>query len=152
MHHQLRQLRSAFQIAQMTGRVLVLPKFICTLDHWYGCHDGSIPGAQTQPPFICPFDYLADVSRWNAGMDPAKYGPNVKYRESSFFDNPRFPRTQLDSKVIVTVGTACDEPGATCLTVKEGMDEDALRAALLKAAEFRVMKLMDPVRVFNLYT
>lgn len=79
------------------NRTLILPAFTCYCDelwYWslevkpsYGCR---WPGARNQTlPFACPHDQL--VSYLQLEDNPAKYGSPVRYRESTFLENPRTP-------------------------------------------------------------
>ena len=79
------------------NRTLILPTFTCYCDelwYWslevkpsYGCR---WPGARNQTlPFACPHDQL--VNYLQLEDNPAKYGSPVRYRESTFLNNPRTP-------------------------------------------------------------
>lgn len=79
------------------NRTLILPTFTCYCDelwYWslevkpsYGCR---WPGAKNQTlPYACPHDQL--VNYLQLEDNPAKYGSPVRYRESSFLENPRTP-------------------------------------------------------------
>ncbi len=57
----MRQLRSAWAIAQTLGRALVFPKMWAGLDRWWAPHDGIIPGSNLVLPYIAPFDHVMDL-------------------------------------------------------------------------------------------
>lgn len=42
VHQQVREIRSMYQIAQITGRILILPPIYCALDRWWAPHDGTL--------------------------------------------------------------------------------------------------------------
>ena len=75
MNHQLAQLRSAWALARVTGRVLVMPAFTCGMDRVWFPHDGRFPGSDplfTIPFSPCPMDHVraAPVPR-NSPPHPA---------------------------------------------------------------------------------
>jgi hypothetical protein len=47
--------------AQITGRAVILPKFMCGMDRWWAPHDGIIPGSGLDLPYICPADHVLDL-------------------------------------------------------------------------------------------
>ena len=91
------QFWDAAAAAVALNRTLILPTFTCYCDElWYwslevkpscGCR---WPGARNQTlPFACPHDQL--VNYLQLEDNPAKYGSPVRYRESTFLENPRTP-------------------------------------------------------------
>jgi len=88
VHHQLKQMRNAFAIAQELGRILILPRLVCGLDRWWAPHSGIIPGSAARLPLLeCPADHVIDLERM---VQPERY-----LRESSMLCNPRTPRSVL---------------------------------------------------------
>ena len=64
VEHQLKQLANGFALAQLLGRVLVLPPLICGYDKYWGSlsEDGMIPGGPkfAAPIFHCPLDHVLE--------------------------------------------------------------------------------------------
>ena len=85
VHYQMYQIRSAFALAQITGRVLIMPPIWCGLDRsWFG-HFGVFPGSDLELPFLCPMDHVFGVEDWyNNRFSDKVGGPHVKFREYSF--------------------------------------------------------------------
>lgn len=113
VNHQLLQIRNALAVAQQLGRTLVMPKLWCGFDRWWAPHNGKIPGSHTELPFLCPMDHVFEVETWLRPMPENEAGPNVDFREYSFFDNPSVPNKVLDSEVTVELVDACGG-GAEC--------------------------------------
>ena len=95
----LLQFWDAAGAAVALNRTLIFPTFTCFCDElwpWsmeyrpaYKCR---WPGAKNQTlPFACPHDQL--VNYLQLDDDPSRYGAAVRYRESTFLDNPRTPET-----------------------------------------------------------
>jgi len=81
VHHQLRDLRSAYAFAKILNRTLVLPPMFCGLDRlWFG-HKGAFPGSEFARPFLCPADHVINMETL------AKQ--RVPYREYSFLSNAK---------------------------------------------------------------
>jgi hypothetical protein len=58
---QLVQIRTAFAIALLLNRTLIMPSMWCRFDRmWYG-HKGILDGTKTSQPFLCPLDHVFDV-------------------------------------------------------------------------------------------
>ena len=81
------------------NRTLILPTLTCYCDelwYWalevnpsYGCR---WPGARNQTlPFACPHDQL--INYLQLDDYPKRFGAAVRYRESTFLENPRTPAT-----------------------------------------------------------
>eukprot|EP00958_Prasinococcus_capsulatus_P009387 scaffold912_cov422-Prasinococcus_capsulatus_cf.AAC.7 len=84
VHHQLRDLRSAYAFAKILNRTLVLPPMFCGLDRlWFGhkgmgitalalvemsflshaefSFAGAFPGSEFARPFLCPADHVINM-------------------------------------------------------------------------------------------
>lgn len=91
------QFWAAAGAAVALNRVLVLPTFLCYCDElwWWSLEVSSSwkcrwPGAHNQTlPFRCPVDTIVNLLQ--VDDEPNKHGVVLKYRESSFLDNPRTP-------------------------------------------------------------
>ena len=91
------QFWAAAGAAVALNRVLILPTFLCYCDElwWWSLEVSSNwkcrwPGAHNQTlPFRCPVDTIVNLLQ--VDDEPNKHGVVLKYRESSFLDNPRTP-------------------------------------------------------------
>jgi hypothetical protein len=60
VNYQLVQIRTAFSIASILNRTLIMPSLWCRFDRlWYG-HNGKLDGTKTHQPFLCPLDHVFD--------------------------------------------------------------------------------------------
>mmetsp|Transcript_35964 Transcript_35964/g.88593 ORF Transcript_35964/g.88593 Transcript_35964/m.88593 type:complete len:683 (-) Transcript_35964:285-2333(-) len=115
VNHQILQIRNALAISSRLGRTLVMPKLWCGFDRWWAPHHGKIPGSETELPYLCPMDHVFEVETWLRPMPANEAGPNIGFREYSFFDNPSVPKEVLDSKVTVELVDTCGaDKGSAC--------------------------------------
>jgi len=160
VNHQLLYVRAAIALAQLTGRILVLPPIWCELDkYWAPLHNGNIPGSEFRKPFICPMDHVLDIE---GGWFPRKledeFGPQVEWREYSFLQNPRTPARVNQSRLAVTV---CEQGGAGCsdgsgpgtitegqLRLAPGLDSTKLAAALKGTDSYRILDISGITRMW----
>jgi hypothetical protein len=83
VNYQLLHIRAGVALAQLTGRVLILPPIWCELDkYWSTLEFGSIPGSTFKRPFICPMDHVFEIENgWNPdrpyGNSEEQMGPKV---------------------------------------------------------------------------
>jgi hypothetical protein len=102
------QFWNAAAAAVALNRTLILPQFTCYCDElWYWslevnpAYKCRYVGARNQTlPFQCPHDMVVNLLQLDDA--PAKFGAAVKYRESTFMDNPRTPQA------IKVSGHLCD--------------------------------------------
>jgi len=125
VHHQLRQMRNAFALAQATDRILILPRLVCGLDRWWAPHSGIIPGSAARLPLLdCPADHVIDLERMGK--------PERLLRESSFLCNPRTPSSVLRSQrtvdAILSKKVKMDGTGADAARVEGLAIVDRLRS------------------------
>ncbi|DBA89705.1 TPA: hypothetical protein ACH3X2_004594 [Trebouxia sp. C0005] len=100
---QLQQFWNAAGAAVALNRTLILPQFTCYCDElWYWSLEVNpgykcrYVGARNQTlPFQCPHDMVVNLLQLDDV--PAKFGAAVKYRESTFLDNPRTPQAIKDN-------------------------------------------------------
>lgn len=154
VHHQLREIRSAFQLAEITNRTLVMPQLYCGLDTWWNPHNGSIEeDGREFLPFKCPMDHVFNIFVWNFYK--------IKFRESTFLENPNLPPRFNNSRAVVR---ACGDTDPACPTrplglsspgllhiVRSGQEEAALEADLRQLADYKVLKVENPTDVLYLY-
>lgn len=103
VHHQLKQIRTAFAISRDLKRALVMPKLWCLFDrYWAPLPDsgrfGSADGPPPNEPFVCPMDHVFDLNRMGQANTETKY---IEWREYSFLDNERLPKEVLDEALYV---------------------------------------------------
>ena len=83
MNHQILQVRSALQVAQKLGRVLVMPELYCGFDRWWAPHKGTIPGSDTTLPYLCPMDHVFEVETWTREQPVEEFGPHIDFRNTA---------------------------------------------------------------------
>lgn len=113
VNHQILQVKSALQIAQKLGRVLVMPELYCGFDRWWAPHKGTIPGSDTTLPYLCPMDHVFEVETWMREQPVEEFGPHIDFREYSFFRNPLVPTNVRDSTVTVSLVDECGREECT---------------------------------------
>eukprot|EP00898_Chlorokybus_atmophyticus_P001329 jgi/Chlat1/2197/Chrsp17S02758 len=106
VNYQLTQIRTAFAFATALGRTMVMPELWCRVDRYWAPHDGMIPGSRIDQPFRCPLDHVFEIPNLLRPLPESEYGPNIPFREYSFFSNPRTPLKVKSSRVEVLV---CDD-------------------------------------------
>lgn len=152
VHYQLQRLRTALAIATMTGRVIIMPPIWCEIDkYWAPLHDGNIPGSKFIKPFICPMDHIFDIEGWwNRPLAENEFGPNLKWREYSFLQNPKLSPAVNNSRLIIQpCGATCKEEVDVAnvkdgkLAVKASVAVPKLREALLSpaASAYKIIEL-----------
>jgi hypothetical protein len=116
---QLSRIRSGLILAELTGRVLVMPPLFCGMDRWWAPHTGRIPGAHFELPFLCPLDHVFNIEQ---GMSP------TLIREWSLLDNARTPRGVLASQFNLSLPSPLSAAGVTAaLTQKRAKHAKLLR-------------------------
>ncbi|KAL1496222.1 hypothetical protein AB1Y20_016185 [Prymnesium parvum] len=124
--HQLKQLASAFALARLLGRVLLLPALVCGYDKYWGplSDDGMIPGAPAfaAPIHHCPLDHM---------LEPAALDLEHTARESSFLQHPSLPEGFNASRA------------ATSLNVGTNVEEARLEAARLQRFGEKVLLIRN---------
>ena len=145
VNHQLKQIRTAFALAQVLGRTVVMPKMYCGMDRWWAPHHGIIPGSGLRTPFVCPMDHVFEID--------TMLRKGEKFREYSLLENPRMPQSVLDSRVVVKVcpGAEACEAGvdaAGVLTIPRNLKEGAMKEAL---GAFRDTKILHFSTMMNAF-
>jgi hypothetical protein len=73
------QLRTAFALATVLNRTLILPPLWCGLDRYWAPHAGTLPGSTFKLPFLCPADHVLDLeSEWTSWRDTGSCFESVK--------------------------------------------------------------------------
>lgn len=139
---QLGLLGTAIRAAAALDRVLVLPPFLCTCEHW-GLDAEFLNCVQTagdmQLPFLCEADNVLNLNTFMAPESP------VRVRESTFLQNPR-----LDPAVKASVATVAldwegagaagrDGMAAATARIQGRTTEAGLKSALQNLEGYRVL-------------
>jgi len=144
VQYQLQQLRAALAVAQALGRVLILPRMACTCEcFFYPGKDCVIEGHRVRLPHVCPTDHWLRPGRLTQ-----------PHREPGFLDNPRVPASVGADVAVVSLcpskeAPGCDDAETTPLgarrgiTVREAMDDTALRTALAPVSSSRVLRVRN---------
>ncbi|KAH7553367.1 hypothetical protein JRO89_XS12G0002800 [Xanthoceras sorbifolium] len=111
INYQIKQIRTALAIASLLNRTLVMPPLWCRLDRLWFPHPGVLVGSLTRQPFICPLDHVFEVNIMLKELAPEEFGPGIRIREYSFFDNPSMPQQVKDSWLEVQL---CQEGTGDC--------------------------------------
>lgn len=96
---QLEPVWPAMSIAAVFNRTIIVPRLACYCDrYWTDLDKCRVPGAfQERIPFQCPMDHVLDPFF----MVDAASTHVVRWRESSFLDNPRCPATVKRSRLTI---------------------------------------------------
>jgi len=125
---QLARIRSGLVLAELTGRVLIMPKLWCGYDRWWAPHHGRIPGSSMPLPIRCPLDHVFNLE--GSGLKPEML------REYSFLDNPLTPPAVKHSQHNLTL------PAPMSREAVEG----ALKAEAARTAKvLRIVQITDDV-------
>ena len=137
---QLGLLGTAMRAAVALDRILVLPPFLCTCEHW-GLDAEFLDCMQTagdmKLPFLCEADNVLNLRTFMAPRSP------VRIRESSFLQNPRLSPAVKASVATVTIGGG-GERGATAAATAQvpgNQTEAELQDALRSLEGYRVLHL-----------
>ncbi|XP_051151632.1 arabinosyltransferase XEG113-like [Andrographis paniculata] len=157
VNHQIKQIRTALAIATMLNRVLVMPPLWCSFDRlWFG-HPGVLPASLTRQPFICPMDHVFEVHLMLKKLPEADFGPEISFREYSFFDNPSVPHQVKKSWVDVQL---CEEGSHGCeisnrtnrwglLKVPKQRTEEELKAIFSSFKDVKVIQFLTMQDAFS---
>lgn len=111
VNYQLKQIKTALEIASLVNRTLVMPPIWCRLDRmWFG-HPGIMEGTLTRQPFLCPMDHVFEVNVMLRDKPVEEFGPKIDFREYSFLQNPRLPKQVKESFLEVQL---CDQQSSKC--------------------------------------
>jgi len=152
---QLTRLRNAAGVAAALGRVLVVPQFYCGMDRWWAPHNGIIPGSGLVTPFACPLDHVLDLEAMEKfNLAPDMFGPPLRFREYSFFNNSRVPAVVRDSQISVRI---CDDPGGCDASpagavIPRGLKSEELKKALQPWKSEKVLRFEDAAGIFGGFT
>ncbi|KAL3498037.1 hypothetical protein ACH5RR_040769 [Cinchona calisaya] len=111
VNYQIKQIRTALAVASLLNRTLVMPPLWCRLDRlWFG-HPGILQGSITKQPFLCPLDHVFEVNVMLKDFPENEFGPPIRIREYSLFDNPSMPKKVKESWLDVNL---CQEGSQGC--------------------------------------
>ncbi|KAL6749493.1 nucleotide-diphospho-sugar transferase-domain-containing protein [Haematococcus lacustris] len=160
MEVQLKQMYRAMAIAVIMNRTLVLPKLQCfCYKNWFMMEQCRIPGDRaTVYPMECQLD------QWLRPKVIYNYGPNIvgkdgpqtfMFREHTMFENPNFPKKDLESEVVVepanvpTAKVDTSSPKTKVLVPQEGLKQTALKALLEGLGPTaKIIRIRHPSQVF----
>lgn len=158
IHHQLLQIRNALAIATITGRVVVMPELWAGVDkYWAPLYAGRIPGSHFKLPFRPPMDHIFDLEGgWARSWPENEFGPDIKFREKSFMQNPRLPEERKKNKVIVEI---CTEPGCNAGDAPAKVQDGKVKLAanltsdqiLIALKEVQNVKFLEYPTMFNAF-
>ncbi|XP_027182148.1 arabinosyltransferase XEG113-like [Coffea eugenioides] len=111
VNYQIKQIRTAFAVASLLNRTLVMPRLWCRMDSVFFAHPRDLTGSIMRQPFICPLDYVFQVNIMVKELPENKFGPSIRFREHSLFDNPSMPQKVKDSWLDVDL---CQEWSQGC--------------------------------------
>ncbi|GMI95573.1 xyloglucanase 113 [Hibiscus trionum] len=111
INYQIKQIRSAFAIASLLNRTLVMPPLWCRLDRLWFSHPGVLEGSMTRQPFLCPLDHVFEVNVMLKDLPEEEFGSAISIREYSFLNNPLLPQQVKDSRLDVQL---CQEGTEDC--------------------------------------
>ncbi|CAK9200431.1 unnamed protein product [Sphagnum jensenii] len=146
VNYQLVQIRTAFSIASILNRTLILPSLWCRFDRlWYG-HNGKLDGTKTHQPFLCPLDHVFDIHQMLAELDNLEFGPGIGFREYSFLENPLLPHEVKTSVLKVEL---CNEHSNGCS--RQAMSPSAGVLKLPKnSTEYQLITTFDAYKDYKI--
>ncbi|WOG85716.1 hypothetical protein DCAR_0104908 [Daucus carota subsp. sativus] len=97
INYQMKQIRTALAVASLLNRTLVMPPLWCRLDRLWFPHPGVLVGSVTRQPFICPLDHVFEVNVMLRDLPEIEFGPQIKFREYSLFENSLMPAQVKES-------------------------------------------------------
>ncbi|GAX79191.1 hypothetical protein CEUSTIGMA_g6631.t1 [Chlamydomonas eustigma] len=163
VNHQILRVRNALAISSVLGRALVMPEMWCGQDRWWAPHSGVIPGSSFKLPFKCPMDHVFDLEGgWAGKLSEEQHGPQIPFREYSFFQNPRMLPEVNKSRLTIEIcpaNTAGCSDGSTAaavqdgkIRVQEGLMSAQLKVALEAASSFKVLQFTTMNNAFKNFT
>ncbi|XP_027124065.1 arabinosyltransferase XEG113-like [Coffea arabica] len=111
VNYQIKQIRTAFAIASLLNRTLVMPRIWCRMDTIWLHRPGDMVGSIMRQPFVCPLDSVFLVDVMVRGLPEEEFGPSIRIKEYSILDNPSMPRKVKDSWLDVDL---CHEGSRGC--------------------------------------
>mmetsp|Transcript_8558 Transcript_8558/g.22534 ORF Transcript_8558/g.22534 Transcript_8558/m.22534 type:complete len:342 (+) Transcript_8558:952-1977(+) len=121
---QLARIRTGLLLAELTGRVLIMPPLWCGMDRWWAPHTGRIPGSQMPLPIRnCPLDHVFNLE---AGFKPERI------REYSFLSNKLTPHSVKTSQLNISL-----PPPRGDGSVRAALQDPAAKHA-------KVLRIIDP--------
>ncbi|XP_039035555.1 arabinosyltransferase XEG113-like [Hibiscus syriacus] len=124
INYQMKQIRSAFAIASVLNRTLVMPPLWCRFDRLWFSHPGVLQGSMTRQPFLCPLDHVFEVNVMLKDLPEEEFGSAINIREYSFLNNPLLPQQVKDSWLDVQL---CQEGTEDCHASSNSSRSDVLR-------------------------
>ncbi|KAL3512772.1 hypothetical protein ACH5RR_025489 [Cinchona calisaya] len=111
VNYQIKQIRTALAVASLLNRTLVMPPLWCRIDNFWLSRPRDLIGSVMRRPFICPLDFVFQVNIMVNEMPEDEFGPPIKIKEYSFFDNPSMPQKVKESWLNVNL---CHEGSKGC--------------------------------------
>jgi hypothetical protein len=109
-------------------------------------------------------DHIFDLEGgWHRELTPSEFGPNVDYRESSFFSNPRMTAAVNSSRVTIELCASGDSKcsdgttpapleGDSKIRIQQGLLSEKLKVALTNADKFKVVHFSTMANAFKNFT
>eukprot|EP00850_Spirogloea_muscicola_P015991 SM000127S26607 [mRNA] locus=s127:25293:28790:+ [translate_table: standard] len=147
LQHYYEAIRNALILAKLLNRTLILPRVTCFCDRWWDSLTAPCraPGADVEPPFDCPIDYLLDPGVWNS--HPLWYS----YRVHTFLDHPKVPAAIKDSRMEVEVVIPKESPGLSSNSralLRHNATSIEVLAALSHLKNVRVLHITNVIDAF----
>ncbi|KAK4747966.1 hypothetical protein SAY87_014552 [Trapa incisa] len=160
INYQMKQIRTAFSIASILNRTLVMPPLWCRLDRLWFPHPGVLEGSLTRQPFICPLDHVFEINMMLKELSEDEFGPGIGFREYSFLDNPSVPKLVQDSWLNVQlcqVGTKnCQLSNGTnskgVLRLPRHSNEEKLKMVFSNFKDVKVIQFSSMQDAFSGFT
>lgn len=144
INYQLKNFRAALAIALILGRTLVVPDFWCRFDRIWYPHNGILDGTDTPQPFLCPLDHIIELQKLLPGrLDEKEFGPVIPFREYSFLDNPRVPKSVLDSEVKVLL---CKDGSSDCPSSPKSPAPHSTIRLPKNSRQNQILELLEPYK------
>lgn len=136
---ELRQVKTAFQLAVALNRTIIMPKLLAWCDRYWGPLEFcQVPGAfKTRLPFVAPMDHMMEPANFGGReKDGEENGHIIRFREYSFLQNERSPKSLLEGRLVVraspsvTKAELSKEGEQKVLTIPADLTDKQLRETL----------------------
>ncbi|KAL3512747.1 hypothetical protein ACH5RR_025464 [Cinchona calisaya] len=161
VNYQIKQIRTALAIAFLLNRTLVMPPIWCRMDSGWLNDLEYWTGSIMRRPYICPLDYVFQVNAMLMDFPEDEYGPLIRFREYSLFDNPSMPQKVKDSWLNVNLchegSQGCQVPNVTTsqtrhLKFPKNSSEETFKTVFSAFKDVKVIQFSSMQDAFSGFT
>ncbi|KAI4384192.1 hypothetical protein MLD38_002377 [Melastoma candidum] len=157
VNYQIKQIRTAFAVATVLNRTLIMPPLWCRLDRMWFAHPGKLEGSMTRQPFLCPLDHVFEVNIMLKELPEVEFGPHINIREYSLLDNPSMSKKVKESLLEVQLcrkgAKDCQVSNGTSSTGRirllKGSSEETLKTVFSSFKDVKVIQFSSMQEAFG---